>query len=211
MTALSLPHQLLACARHIAALGLNPGAAGNLSVREADGMLITPSGLPWEELGTDDFVHVDWAGQSQGPRAPSSEWQLHRDLYLARSEFGAVIHTHAPFCTALACLHREIPSFHYMVARFGGSTVRCARYATYGTPALSLATAEAMADRNGCLLGNHGMVVAGRDLRHAQALAIELESLAEQYWRACQLGTPILLPEDEIARVLEKFKGYGVR
>ncbi|WP_374404283.1 class II aldolase/adducin family protein [Niveibacterium sp.] len=207
----SLRDALLASARHIAALGLNPGAAGNLSVRQGDGMLITPSGLPWEELTRIDFVAVAADGSYAGPRAPSSEWQLHRDLYAARPEFGAIIHTHAPFCTALACLHRTIPPFHYMVARFGGHDVRCAVYATYGTTALSEATLIAMDDRNGCLLGNHGMVVAGRDLRHAQALAVELESLAEQYWRACQLGEPVLLPEDEIARVREKFKGYGVR
>ncbi|MCX9156972.1 class II aldolase/adducin family protein [Niveibacterium sp. 24ML] len=206
-----LREQLLACARHVAAIGLNPGAAGNLSLRTHSGMLITPSGLPWEALGTADFVEVDASGQSHGQRAPSSEWMIHRDLYLERPDIGAVIHTHAPFCTALACLHRTIPPFHYMVARFGGADVRCADYATYGTPALSQAVMRAMGGRNGCLMANHGMIVAGHDLRHAQALAIELESLAEQYWRACQLGAPVLLPEDEIARVLEKFKGYGVR
>ena len=207
----TLREQLLASVRRIAVLGLNPGAAGNLSVRTGSGMLITPSGLPWEEIAHSDFIEVDRAGHSHGPWAASSEWMLHRDLYLERPDFGAVVHTHAPFCTALACLHRAIPPFHYMVARFGGPDVRCATYATYGTDALSAAVAQAMEGRNACLMANHGMLVAGRDLRHAQALAIELESLAEQYWRACQLGTPVLLPEDEIARVLEKFKNYGVR
>lgn len=211
MTTAPLREHLLASARHIAASGLNPGAAGNLSLRTNSGMLITPSGLPWEELRSADFVEVSPSGQHHGTRAPSSEWMIHRDLYLERPDIGAVIHTHAPFCTALACLHRTIPPFHYMVARFGGADVRCADYATYGTPALSQAVMRAMEGRNGCLMANHGMIVAGHDLRHAQALAIELESLAEQYWRACQLGSPVLLPEDEIARVLEKFKGYGVR
>jgi L-fuculose-phosphate aldolase len=202
---------LLAACRRIASAGLNDGAAGNLSVRCDAGMLITPSGLPWEELGIDDFVRMTLEGAAEGTRAPSSEWRFHRDLYATRPEFGAVIHTHAPFCTALACLHRAIPPFHYMIARFGGRDVRCARYETYGTDALSAAVLEAMEGRNGCLLGNHGMLVAGRDLRHACALAVELESLAEQYWRACQLGEPVLLDDAEIARVLEKFTGYGVR
>ncbi len=202
---------LLAACRRIAAAGLNDGAAGNLSLRCDDGMLITPSGLPWDELGAEDFVRMRFDGATQGARAPSSEWRFHRDLYATRPEFGAVIHTHAPFCTALACLHRAIPPFHYMIARFGGRDVRCARYETYGTEALSDAVLEAMEGRNGCLLGNHGMLVAGRDLRHACALAVELESLAEQYWRACQLGEPVLLDDAEIAQVLEKFSGYGVR
>lgn len=207
----SMRERLLAGARQIAALGLNPGASGNLSERLGEGMLITPSGLPWDELDAADFVEIDAAGRPHGDRPPSSEWLLHRDLYRARPDFGAVIHTHAPFCTALACLHRRIPPFHYMVARFGGTDVPCADYATYGTAELSRSVTQAMRERNGCLMANHGMVVAGHDLRHAQALAIELESLAEQYWRACQLGEPVLLPDDEIARVLEKFKGYGVR
>lgn len=202
---------LLATCQAMAAAGLNPGAAGNLSVRTAAGCLITPSGLPWPELGADDFVPLTLDGHAGGARAPSSEWRFHCDLYRTRPDLNAIIHTHAPFCTALACLHRSIPPFHYMVARFGGRDVRCAAYATYGTPELSAAVQAAMQDRFGCLMGNHGMLVAGPNLRHAHALATELESLAEQYWRACQLGEPVLLADDEIERVLEKFKGYGVR
>ncbi len=211
MTADSRTQALLAACKRIAASGLNLGAAGNLSARDGDGMLITPSGLPWDELRAEDLVAMNLSGSARGAHPPSSEWRFHRDLYATRPEFNAVIHTHAPFCTALACLHRAIPPFHYMIARFGGSDVRCARYATYGTEALSLAVLEAMEDRNGCLLGNHGMLVAGSDLRHACALAVELESLAEQYWRACQLGDPVLLDAAEIGRVLEKFGEYGVR
>ena len=211
MSADPLAEALLAACLRIAAAGLNDGAAGNLSMRCDAGMLITPSGLPWDELVAEDFVRMTLDGASDGRRAPSSEWRFHRNLYATRPEFGAVIHTHAPFCTALACLHRAIPPFHYMIARFGGRDVRCARYETYGTEALSAAVLEAMKGRNGCLLGNHGMLVAGRDLRHACALAVELEALAEQYWRACQLGDPVLLDDAEIARVLEKFVGYGVR
>ncbi|MCL2657303.1 MAG: class II aldolase/adducin family protein [Betaproteobacteria bacterium] len=213
MTTLStLDELLLQACRQIAAAGLNASAAGNLSVRASqEGMLITPSGLPWQELEIDDLVSMQFDGSWSGACPPSSEWRFHRDLYVSRPEFGAIIHTHAPFCTALACLHRTIPPFHYMIARFGGGDIRCARYETYGTAALSDAVLEAMEGRNGCLLGNHGMLVAGRDLRHACALAVELESLAEQYWRACQLGEPRLLSEDEIARVLEKFASYGVR
>lgn len=203
--------QLLRTAQRIAAQGLNPGAAGNLSTRHGDGLLITPSGLPWEELSTADFVELDLDGQVRGAGTPSSEWRFHCALLRARPELGAIVHTHAPFCTTLACLERGIPPFHYMIARFGGTDVRCAPYATYGTEALSALTLTAMEDRNACLLAHHGMVVAGKDLRHAQALAIELESLAEQYWRASLLGTPNNLPDAEIIRVLEKFQSYGVR
>ena len=128
---------------------------------------------------------------------------------LLRSDAGAILHAHSPFATSLACLRRDIPSFHYMIARFGGNDVRCAAYATFGTQELSDAVLTAMVDRRACLLANHGMLVLGKDLPDALALGIELETLCEQYWRACQLGKPILLDAEEMQRVLEKFAGYG--
>lgn len=201
--------ELIATARRMAAAGLNKGTAGNLSVRERDGFLITPTGMDYESLTPSDIVFMHLDGSHEGRRKPSSEWRFHRDLYVARPEAGAVLHAHSPFATSLACLRREIPPFHYMIARFGGDTVRCADYATFGTQALSDATLAAMTGRSACLLANHGMLVFGRDLKQAFDLGVELECLCEQYWRACQMGEPVLLDEEEMQTVLEKFAGYG--
>ena len=193
--------------------GLNKGIAGNLSVRAeedgAAGLLITPTGIPYAALTPADIVFIRHDGSASGKRRPSSEWRFHRDVYVARSEAGAIVHAHSPFATSLACLRRDIPAFHYMIARFGGATLRCARYATFGTQELSDAALAALAQRNACLLANHGMLVFGRDLDQALALAVELEALCEQYWRACQLGEPVLLDDREMAVVLEKFANYG--
>jgi L-fuculose-phosphate aldolase len=191
------------------AAGLNRGTAGNVSVRYGDGFLITPTGMPCDVLTADDIPLLARDGSSEGRRQPSSEWRFHRDLYAARPEAGAVLHAHSPFAVALACLRRDIPPFHYMIARFGGDTIRCADYAIFGSQELSTAALRAMAGRRACLLANHGLLVAGRDLAEALALAIELEELCEQYWRACQLGQPILLTPDEMRAVREKFAGYG--
>ena len=148
-------------------------------------------------------------GTHRGRRKPSSEWRFHRDLYASRPEVGAVLHAHSPFAVSLACLRRDIPPFHYMIARFGGDTIRCADYAIFGSQELSTAALQAMAGRSACLLANHGLLVAGRDLAEALALAVELEELCEQYWRACPLGPPVLLTAEEMRAVREKFAGYG--
>lgn len=206
---LALATALLATARALGAARLNTGTAGNVSVRLGAGMLITPSGLPPEQCRSEDMVSVDAGGRAYGPLAPSSEWRFHRDLYAARPEAGAIVHTHAPFATALACQRLEIPPFHYMIARFGGDTVRCARYATFGTQALSDHVIAAISERNACLMANHGMVVFGHDLPQALALAIEFEALCEQYWRTLQLGPPVLLSAAEMEEVAVRFKWYG--
>lgn len=200
---------LLAAARAMGAARLNVGTAGNASLRLAEGFLITPSGMAPEACTPADLVVVHADGSVEGRLAPSSEWLLHRDVYTAHAAAGAVLHAHSPFATALACQRRDIPPFHYMIARFGGSTVRCAPYATFGTQALSDAAIAALQGRNACLLANHGMVVFGRDAAHALALAIEFEALCEQYWRSCQLGPPALLSEAEMAEVVERFRWYG--
>jgi L-fuculose-phosphate aldolase len=207
--AFDLREHLIATARAMQAAGLNRGTAGNVSVRCGDGFLITPTGMPCDVLTADDIPLLARDGSSEGRRQPSSEWRFHRDLYAARPEAGAVLHAHSPFAVALACLRRDIPPFHYMIARFGGDTIRCADYAIFGSQELSTAALRAMAGRRACLLANHGLLVAGRDLAEALALAIELEELCEQYWRACQLGQPILLTPDEMRAVREKFAGYG--
>ena len=201
---------LLAALRGMSTAGLNVGTAGNASARLAGGgMLISPSGMAAEQCDPADLVVVNAEGEFAGTHAPSSEWLLHRDLYRAHPAAGAILHAHSPFATALACQRADIPPFHYMIARFGGSTVRCAPYATFGTQALSDAAVAALQDRSACLLANHGMVVLGRDPAHALALAIEFEALCAQYWRTCQLGAPALLSDTEMAEVTERFRWYG--
>lgn len=205
----ALAQTLIQTARAMQPAGLNKGTAGNVSVRDGDGFLITPTGLPYDQLTADDIPRLRLDGSYQGQRKPSSEWRFHRDLYATRPEVGAVLHAHSPFAVSLACLRIEIPPFHYMIARFGGDTIRCADYAIFGSEALSTAALTAMQDRKACLLANHGLLVAGRDLSEALALAIELEELCEQYWRACQLGQPVLLSAPEMAAVQDKFRHYG--
>jgi L-fuculose-phosphate aldolase len=204
-----LRQQLIATALAMQPARLNRGTAGNVSVRDGDGFLITPTGMPYASLTADDIPRMRLDGSHQGNRKPSSEWRFHRDLYAARPAVGAVLHAHSPFAISLACLRLEIPPFHYMIARFGGDTIRCADYAIFGSQALSDAALAAMDKRCACLLANHGLLVAARDLPEALALAIELEELCEQYWRACQLGQPVLLSPDEMDEVMEKFGSYG--
>jgi L-fuculose-phosphate aldolase len=209
MTQIDLREGIVAAVRALTARGLNRGTAGNVSARWGEVFLATPTGLDGDEMQPGDIVPMAMDGSWQGPRKPSSEWRFHRDLYAARPEAGAVVHAHAPFATALACLRADIPPFHYMIARFGGATVRCADYATFGTQALSDAALAALEGRCACLLANHGMLVFGRDLRQALDLAVEFESLCEQYWRALQVGRPVLLSDAEMETVLEKFRTYG--
>ena len=201
--------ELIATARAMQPAGLNRSTAGNVSVRSGDGFYITPTGMAYDSLREDDIPRMALDGSHIGNRKPSSEWRFHRDLYASRPEVGAVLHAHSPFAVSLACLRLDIPPFHYMIARFGGDTIRCAEYSIFGSETLSTAAMAAMTGRKACLLANHGMLVAGRDLDEALALAIELEELCEQYWRACQLGQPVLLSAEEMAAVQEKFAGYG--
>ena len=208
-----LRRQLIDTARRMAPAALNRGGAGNLSVRCLEqgehGYLITPTGMAYATLEPEDIVFMTLDGTHRGRRLPPSEWRFHRDLYVARPEAVAILHAHAPFATSLACLRRDIPPFHYMIARFGGESVRCAHYATFGTQELSDHALEAMKNRCACLLANHGMLVFGANLEQVFARAVELEELCEQYWRACQLGPPVLLDAGEMAAVLEKFASYG--
>lgn len=206
---ISLSEQLLATARKLAELGLNRGTAGNVSVRDGEGFLITPSGMATDVMTPHDMVWMSFDGLVRGGRKPSSEWRFHRDILAARPEVGAVVHTHATFATILACLRREIPAFHYMIAVAGGDTIRCAPYVLFGTQALSDAALQALQGRRACLLANHGMIALGRDLDAALAMAVEVESLCEQYSRALQVGEPYILSAEQMAEVAEQFKGYG--
>lgn len=200
---------VLAAARAAIAADINRGEAGNVSARCGEGFVITPTGMRYRDCTEQDMVPVTLDGASSGTRQPSSEWRFHRDIYRMRPEAGAVVHAHSPFATTLACMDAEIPAFHYMVARFGGVDVRCARYATFGTQALSDAILDALAGRCGCLMSHHGMVVFGQDPDHALDLAVELETLAEQYWRALQIGQPQLLDSHQMDEVLARFENYG--
>jgi L-fuculose-phosphate aldolase len=204
-----LREQLLATTRKLSELGLNRGTAGNVSVRDGDGLLITPSGMPVEAMTPYDMVQMDFDGKAQGSRPPSSEWRFHRDILARRPEVGAVIHTHSMFATTLACLRRDVPPFHYMIALTGGDSIRCAPYALFGTQALSDAALAALQGRKACLLANHGMISLGRDLDDALAVTVEVETLSEQYWRTLQAGGPALLTEQQMAEAIEQFKGYG--
>jgi L-fuculose-phosphate aldolase len=205
-----LRREVVEACRSMNELGINQGTSGNLGMRVDGGILVTPTGIPYDAMTPQDIVLMDSDGAvAPGQRKPSSEWRFHRDILDARPEVGAVVHTHAMFATVLACHHMEIPAFHYMVAVAGGDSIRCAPYATFGTQALSDHALRALEDRKACLLANHGMIALGQDLTAALALAVEVETLAAQYWRALQIGVPKLLPADEMQVVLEKFGGYG--
>jgi L-fuculose-phosphate aldolase len=209
MSELGLRQQIIATALRMNELRINRGRSGNVSARTGDGFLVTPSGLPYEETSPEDIAAVTLAGVASGPRQPSTEWRFHRDIYAARHDVGAIVHTHSTFATTLACLGRGIPAFHYMVAVAGGKDIRCADYATFGTQALSDHALVALAARKACLLANHGMIAVGGSLADALALAVEVEALAEQYWRTLQTGMPNLLSDAEMDVVLEKFSSYG--
>jgi len=205
----ALRNEIVATAVQMNERRINCGKSGNVSARTQSGFLITPTGLPYESMRPEAIVAMTLDGDASGPRLPSSEWRFHRDIYVARPDAGAVVHAHSSFATALACLGRGIPAFHYMIAVAGGNDIRCAPYATFGTQELSDSALTALSDRRACLLANHGMIAVGESLKAALALAIEVEALAEQYWRALQIGVPNLLSDAEMSLVLEKFKSYG--
>jgi L-fuculose-phosphate aldolase len=200
---------LVETVRWLMARGLYAGTSGNVSVRAGARILITPTGVPCDALDAGSIVELTFEGAARGPLAPSSEWRIHRDVYRRRPEVGAVVHTHSTFATAYSCLRRPLPPFHYMVAKAGGTAIRCARYATYGTEALSRNALAALAGARACLLANHGLLALGANLAAARALAEEIEALCAQYAAARAMGRPITLPEREMRAVRAKFATYG--
>ena len=205
-----LRDDLVATARRMSELGLTPGTSGNVSVRNTSGLLITPSGLAYSDLIPDDLVDIRSDGAIRpGQRTPSTEWQLHRDLFAARSDCEAIVHTHSLYCTTIACLRRPIPAIHYMIALAGSDEIPCAEYATFGTPELAQNVVRALEDGRAALMANHGMVALGDSLRSALRLAAEIETLAAQFWHAIQAGVPVILDREEMARVRDKFGEYG--
>jgi L-fuculose-phosphate aldolase len=214
-TETALRREVIETALEMERIGINQGTSGNISARWRDGLLITPSGVPYADLKTQDIVWLpldvsDDADVFRQSR-PSTEWRFHRDILCSRPEINAVVHTHSNAATAMAIHSRDIPAHHYMVAVAGGNSIRCAPYATFGSQALSEHAITALKDRTACLLAHHGVIALGHELARALWLANEVEVLAQQYLLACQLGTPPLLSDEAINEVIEKFKDYGLR
>ena len=213
---LALREQIVLTCRRLGELGLNQGTSGNISVRvsddPADGFLLTPTSLDYSSMQSDDLVHVAPGGACSGPRRPSSELPFHLAIMRARPDARAIIHTHSMHATAVACLRRDIPAIHYLVALFGGVDIRCAEYATFGTEELSANILRALTGRRAALMANHGLIVIGDNLAHALSLTVEAEQLAKLYLATLATGiAPTILDDHEIAAVAERFRAYGYR
>jgi L-fuculose-phosphate aldolase len=205
---------LIAQCRWMNASGLNQGTAGNISVRHEGRMLITPSAVPYDAMAPEMIAAMPIEGEYgawAGPLRPSTEWRFHLDIMRSRPDVGSIVHTHSTYATVLAIARKSIPAVHYMIAAFGGPDIRCAGYARFGTKELSDLALVALEGRNGCLLANHGMIAAGGDLDHAMWLAVELETLAKQYYLSLAIGTPHILSDAEIGEAAQSFANYGVR
>ncbi len=195
--------------RRMNQFGINQGTSGNISLRHEDGMLITPTSVPYEEMAPEQIVHMKLDGSFDPTQRPSSEWRFHLDILRARPEANAVVHAHPPYATILAIMGLEIPPLHYMIACAGGDNIRCAPYATFGSQELSDHAVAALQGRLACLLAHHGMIAIGPSLEKAMWLAVEVETLARQYHGCLQIGTPPLLSAAEIENVLGRIAGYG--
>ena len=211
MTEQELRQEIVAVAQAIDRAGFCPSKSGNVSARFGDGLLITPSGLPYAQTNPEDLIHLGLDGTVlSGNRKPSSEWPFHVAIYKARPEAQAIVHTHSPRATALSCTRRGIPAFHYMIALCGGADVRCANYATFGTPELAENAVKALEGRKAVLLANHGVIALGQTLAGAHAIVAEVENLAGQYLDILAAGIePVILDAAEMERVGAKFAGYG--
>ncbi|HYZ32533.1 MAG TPA: class II aldolase/adducin family protein [Crenalkalicoccus sp.] len=200
--------------RSMNALGINQGTSGNVSLRFGERMLISPSAVPYERMTAEMIASVPLEGDPEaweGPMKPSTEWRFHLGILKGRPAENAVLHAHATYCTALALTRRGIPACHYMIAAFGGTDVRCAPYATFGTAELAGHVLAALEGRNACLMANHGMTVCAPNMERALWLAVELETIARQYWLSLQVGGPVILSDAEIAETQRRFAGYGVQ
>ncbi|PTE11001.1 L-fuculose-phosphate aldolase [Mesorhizobium helmanticense] len=192
-------------------VGINQGTSGNISVRHGEGMLITPTSTPYATLKPQDIVFMNWAGDVEGRLDASSEWRFHLDILKARPEVNAIVHAHPNYCTTIAIMGRKIPAIHYMIAIAGGSDIRCAPYATFGTAELSVNAVAALEGRKACLLEHHGMIAVGTSLDNAMWLAVEVETLARQYHGCLQIGEPPVLSDEEIENVIGRMASYGHR
>lgn len=203
--------ELVKYGKKLVTANLTKGTGGNLSVFDrANGhVAITPSGIDFFEIQPEDIVIIDLDGKIvEGDRTPSSEWEMHLMPYRTRTDIDAVIHAHTMYATVLACLREELPPTHYMIA-VAGPTVRVAKYATYGTHELAINASEAMVDRKAVLLANHGILAGANDLLNAFNIVEEIEYCSEVYVKAKSIGSPIILPDEEMTLMAEKFKTYG--
>ena len=209
----SIRAAMVAACQEMNRSGLNQGTSGNLSVRVDSSMLITPTATPYDQLAPDMMTAMriaDEEGRFLGPRAPSSEWRFHRDIYRARGDVGAIVHAHAPYATALSMLRKNLPAAHYMIAAFNTHEIICTDYAPYGTAELSALAVAGLGAAHAVLLGSHGLIATGESLERAVWRAHELETLARHYMLALQIGEPVILPKDEIDRLIPRFAAYGV-
>jgi L-fuculose-phosphate aldolase len=211
---LGLRKSIIEACRSMNSLGINQGTSGNISARYEGRMLVTPTSVPYDELTPSDICSTPIAGDGtewNGPLQPSSEWRFHLHILQGRPEVGAVVHTHSVYATVLSICNKPIPAVHYMVAAAGGPDIRVARYATFGTEELSRNALDALKGRSACLLGNHGVIATGSNVKRALWLAVEVETLARQYYLSLSIEGARILPDDEIVRVKEKMKSYGHR
>lgn len=208
MTEQALRRQLLDTSRRLLELGLNRCTSGNASVRYGDGLLITPSAVTVSAMKPESMVFLNLDGNVPHVGTPSSEWRFHRDILAARPEIGAVIHVHSPFATTVACLGKDVPPVHYMIAIVGGDSIRCTPYSVFGKQGLSDYALESLRDRKACLLGNHGMIALGTDLADALAVTVEVEFICEVYWRTLQAGDARILTAQQMHEVTNKFAEY---
>ncbi|WP_329886199.1 L-fuculose-phosphate aldolase [Pseudoramibacter faecis] len=192
--------------------GLTTGTGGNISIfnREKELFAISPSGIDYFEQNPEDIVVMDLDGNVvDGDRKPSSEKDLHRIFYTDRDDIDAIVHTHSTYCTVLATLREPLPASSYLVA-FGGPEIRCGGYASYGTPELARLTFDAMRDRQAALMANHGMTAGGKNIASAFNVAEQIEQCARVYVIARSIGEPVILDEDEMERMMVKFRDdYG--
>jgi len=197
--------------RYVEQIGLNELSSGNLSCRFEDGMLISPSGASADNITPDSVVRVSLDGEWEGDRKPSSEWRMHAAVYLSKPSAEAVVHTHSDYCVALASQLMPLPGFHYLVGSFGGNDVPCVPYSTFGTQSLGDDAAKALETRTACLLGNHGMICRGKNLKSAVNLAHRLEIMCRQYVLTRQLGEPKLLTDEQWEEFFDRAKkvSYG--
>lgn len=201
--------ELLESCRSMNRLGINKGTAGNISVRHGDGFLISPTGIPYDQLQPEHVVAMNWDATFSGDVLPSSEWRFHRDILRARPDLNAVVHTHSTHATSVSILGHDIPAIHYSIAAAGGATIRCAPYEIFGSQELADRVVTALEGRRACLMAHHGVIAAHVSIARALALAVTVEELATQYLLCLPMGVPPVLSEAQIAEVLVKFKTYG--
>ena len=203
-------NELIKTTKYLNDQNINRGSSGNLSYRITNGFMITPSSIPNNKLNQKSCVQMAFDGTYKNKLKPSTEWRIHRDIYLKRKDIFAIIHTHPTFSTAIACMNINIPAFHYMIAVAGGNNIRCARYATFGTEQLSKNVIKALDNRNACLMANHGLIVGEKDLKFATKLTEEIENISKQYLQILKSGTkPMLLSKNEMKKNIKKIKDYS--